>query len=219
MYRQLIIILLLLFVSCNKSGNTNNPHPPDSTKIILDTIKIVQDTTKTDTVKIVRDTLNYLRHMDTAKFYIGTTEKTGKNDGPEVEMFLKSVGLKKGAQWCAAFVSYNLIAAKNVKEPTVRSGLARSFVTKKSIKAVDVLRKIKKIPIGSLVIWRKGTSISGHIGILNKDWIGEKGSTVEGNTSSGTAGSQYDGGGVYARTRKIEPANYFRITDFTLVAY
>lgn len=205
--KTLIFILLLLFVSCQKSGNTNIPPPPDTTKIVVDTIKIVQDT------------INYLQHLDTAKFYLGTKELTGKNDGEAVERFLKSVGRKKGDAWCAAFASYTLIAAKNVKEPTVRSGLARSFVTKKSIKAADVLRKIKTIPVGSLVIWRKGTSISGHIGILRDDWAGEKGKTIEGNTSSGAAGSQYDGDGVFARTRKIEPANYFRITDFTLVTY
>lgn len=35
---------------------------------------------------------------------IGWREKTGNNDGPQIEYILSTVGLKKGDQWCAAFV-------------------------------------------------------------------------------------------------------------------
>lgn len=37
---------------------------------------------------------------------IGIRERTGKNDGTEVEMYLKYVGLGKGYAWCAAFTSW-----------------------------------------------------------------------------------------------------------------
>jgi len=87
---------------------------------------------------------------------------------------------------------------------------------KTSIKANDVLLGTKIIPDGSLIIWEKGSTISGHIGFVEK-WNKISGKTIEGNTSSGKVGSQSDGDGVYVRTRYIEPANYFRITSFTLV--
>jgi hypothetical protein len=49
-----------------------------------------------------------------------------------------------------------------------------------------------------------------------KQWKGKSGTTIEGNTSSGTRGSQNDGDGVYQRNRSIYPLNYFRITDFSI---
>lgn len=146
-------------------------------------------------------------------------EASGHNDGPEVESFLKSVGRKKGDSWCAAFVSYCLIIG-NVKEPTIRSGLARAFKRSNNlIDANDVLRGIKKIPPGSIVGWEKGNTIFGHIGFVLTGWNKQYGITIEGNTSSGVKGSQSDGDGVYIRSRSIQPANYFRIKWFVLVTY
>lgn len=157
-------------------------------------------------------------HLDTAKSYIGIKELTGKNDGLAVEKFLKSVGRKKGDAWCAAFVSYCLIA-NNVKYPVKMSGLARVFKTKKSIKAKDVLTGRYSIPSGTIIVWERGNTITGHIGFVIEQTGRNKFITVEGNTSSGISGSQNEGDGVYKRIRTIEPANYFRITAFTLVGY
>lgn len=156
-------------------------------------------------------------HLDTAKSYLFVREKTGKNDGYYVEKFLKYVGRKKGDSWCAAYVSYCLGVSK-VSYPTVKSGLARSFKLKSSIKANDVLLGRITIPPGSIVIWEKGSTIFGHVGFVIK-WLTKSGTTIEGNTGSGNTGSQSDGDGVYKRTRYITPGNYFRITSFTLVGY
>ncbi|MGV8136503.1 MAG: CHAP domain-containing protein [Mangrovibacterium sp.] len=41
-----------------------------------------------------------------AESQVGVLEKTGKNDGAQVEKYLKSVGLGKGYAWCAAFVTW-----------------------------------------------------------------------------------------------------------------
>lgn len=151
--------------------------------------------------------------LSIAKGFIGTKEN-GKNSGFWVDKFLKSVSLKPGAEWCGAFVGFCLDSAK-VKSLKIRSGLARRYVVKNSIKATTVVEKNMTIPKGSLLIWRRGSTIFGHVGIV-KEWKGKKGSTVEGNTSIGKKGSQYAGDGVYARYRNINPFNYFRITDFTI---
>jgi len=154
-----------------------------------------------------------IEHLRIAESFVGTQELTGNNDGPEVEMFLKSVGLRKGNSWCSAFVSYCLTIAK-VEEPKIRSGLARAFKKSKGlINANDVLRGTKKIEAGYIVGWEKGNTVFGHIGFV-RSWGNEAGETIEGNTSSGKAGSQSDGDGVYIRTRYIQPANYFRIRWF-----
>lgn len=37
---------------------------------------------------------------------VGVRELTGNNDGKQVERYLRSVGLKKGQPWCAAFMAW-----------------------------------------------------------------------------------------------------------------
>lgn len=56
---------------------------------------------------------------------IGVSEATGRNDGPEVESYLASVGLRRGAPWCAAFVSYCLQKGGYTQAP--RSGWSPAY--------------------------------------------------------------------------------------------
>jgi len=154
-------------------------------------------------------------HIDTAKKYLFVRELTGKNDGAEIEMFLKSVGRKKGDSWCAAFVSYVLTVNK-IKVPNVRSGLARDFITKTNKKNISLINNVmlnkSKIQKGDLVVWGWENSYKGHIAFLTGyDIKSNKFYTIEGNTSSGIKGSQDNGDGVYRRIRRYEPANYFRM--------
>lgn len=154
--------------------------------------------------------------LDTAYFYVGLKEQTGRNDGYHIEKFLKCVGRNKGDSWCAAFVSYCLEVNK-IGEPAIRSGLARAFKKSKYvIDARDVYMGIQTIEAGDLVGWEKGSTIYGHIGFVIM-WNKSQGYTIEGNTSSGSKGSQSDGDGVYIRYRIIEPMNYFRIKWFVRV--
>lgn len=147
--------------------------------------------------------------------FVGTKE-VGNNGGYWVTKFLKSVGLRPGNAWCGAFVSYCLDSA-GIKTMRVRSGLARHFITKnKTIKATKVLQSNMKIPMGSVVVWRRGTTMFGHVGFVDS-WQGRSGTTIEGNTSSGRSGSQWNGGGVWSRKRTINPYDHFRITDFALL--
>lgn len=149
-------------------------------------------------------------HLDTARSYDYVVERTGHNDGKEVEMFLKSVGRNKEDAWCSAFVSYCLTVS-GVLEPKTRSGLARDYATKTVktlvIKASDVILKKYKIVQGDLVVWARGETVFGHIGMTTEDWQGIQGKTIEGNVSNR----------VRYMNRKIEPANYFRIKWFIKV--
>lgn len=150
-----------------------------------------------------------------AKGFIGTKEE-GNNGGYWVTRFQRSTRSPKGAQWCASFVNFCLDSAGVKGLPFTGSGLARHFATRnKTIKATEVIAKNMELPPGTIIVWRRGTTPFGHAGIVDK-WKGKKGTTVEGNTSSGLQGSQHDGDGVWARSRVINPTNYFRITDFVI---
>lgn len=157
------------------------------------------------------------RHMVIAESYVGTVEKTGKNDGPVIEHIIKKGGGRKGNPYCAFFVTYCIDSAQ-VKYPTVRTGLASNFIVKRSKKAQDVLTGKYEVKYGDIIVWRKGNTIYGHTGFA-RWWNKKTGHTIEANTSPGDKGSQSNGDGIYHRIRKIEPLNYFRITHFTPVEY
>lgn len=156
-------------------------------------------------------------HIQIARSYVGTVEATGNNDGPKIEYIIRRGHGAPGSSYCAYFVTMCIDSAK-VVSPTVRSGMARSFKRKTSIPANDVLMGKTQIPIGTILVWEKGNTIFGHVGFVLK-WGKKWGTTVEANTSSGGAGSQSNGNGIWYKTRSIEPLNYFRITSFTPVTY
>lgn len=156
-----------------------------------------------------------LKVLTIAKGFIGTKEE-GNNGGYWVRRFQASTKSPKGAQWCASFVNFCLDSAGIKGLPFTGSGLARHFATRnKTVKATEVMSKDMELPPGTIIVWRRGTTPFGHAGIVDK-WKGKKGTTVEGNTSSGLKGSQHDGDGVWGRARSINPTNYFRITDFVI---
>ncbi|MCH8567629.1 MAG: hypothetical protein LAT67_05170 [Balneolales bacterium] len=154
----------------------------------------------------------YPEHIQVAMQYLNMN----RDSHPEViNGFLKSVDLPPGNPYCAAFVSYCL-SKSCVIYPATRSGLARHFLTRDSISATKVVRTNKQLPVGSIIGWKRGNTIFGHLG-FTLYWIGNNGSTIEGNTSPGQAGSQAAGGGIYIRNRTILPAASLRISWFTLV--
>ncbi len=158
-------------------------------------------------------------HLGIALSYENVREKpAGSNSGKEVNMFLRSVGLSPGYSWCAAYVSFCLNRA-NVSEPLVVSAMARAFVTQKSIKSSQVSSGRLHVPDGSIVTWKRGTGPFGHVGFVIRQLSPTNFETIEGNTSSGNRGSQFDGGGVYRRKRTVSLTDHFRITHFTLVTY
>lgn len=170
-------------------------------------------------------------HLDSVLTQVGTVER-GRNDGPAVRRYLRVTGLGPGYAWCAALTSWGFEVA-GAPGPTDRAGrVIRTAGARRFNEAVGtiparlVLRGTHRPPPGSVVTWQRGSGWQGHSGLVVRDdnarvrgrpWYLRCGLTVEGNTSSGRAGSQRDGDGVYRRERCIEPGSYFRITDFTLV--
>ncbi len=157
-------------------------------------------------------------HLDTAISYVGIVEKTGNNDGEEIEMFLASVGGKPGMSYCAAFVSYVLNQVQTVKFPKYRGLMARGFA--RGAIPINKAMLLEKVSPGDILVWQRGNSIFGHVGfIIEVNYDTFTFETVEANTSSGDKGSQYDGDGIYIRERKYNVTNYFRMTHINKVLY
>lgn len=134
---------------------------------------------------------------------LGTTEKTGRNDGPQIDRILESVGLEKtGAPYCAAFNRYcydtaglrgfgprSALAAVWVREPTwTRLGGGKS-----------------PLPGDTWGIYFPSKKRVAHTGLVEK-WGPTFVLTIEGNTSpDAAAGSEADrnGDGIWRKRRLV----------------
>ncbi len=128
--------------------------------------------------------------------YIGVREKTGNNDGTEVEHFLKMVGLAKGNPWCAAYV-YTCFAEAGIKN-VPKSGYSPTwFPSKKTIYSQGKGQQPNKADVFGL--WFANKNRIAHVGFIDQ-WPpdGSYTLTVEGNTNE--AGSR-EGDGVYRKRR------------------
>lgn len=129
-------------------------------------------------------------------------EEGGNNAGTYVELILKCVGLGKGYPWCAAAITAACLVAK-VHTPTKPAAVVEW------VKWAKKLGNLQKSPKrGSLCFWVNKDGVTGHIGIVTRG-LGPLTQSIEGNTSSGEAGSQRDGDGLFRRVRKTSTWNGF----------
>lgn len=135
--------------------------------------------------------------LELAKKQLGVVEKPkGSNAGPEVEIYLKSVGLPKGYSWCMAFVYWC------TQETSVKLGLKNPLY-----KTAGCLKQwqnsthlwLQEPKVGSVFVMDFGKG-KGHTGfveaILPNGYI----QTIEGNTNDDGSREGYK---VCRHTRKI----------------
>lgn len=125
----------------------------------------------------------------------------GSNAGPEVEIYLKSVGLGKGYAWCMAFVFWvvNEVAIKTaIKNPLKKTaGVLDQYNSRPLL--------VQKIPqSGDIFIMDFGKGI-GHTGFVEKV-VGTQIYTIEGNTN---ADGSREGYAVSRRKREIKTIKAF----------
>ena len=108
-----------------------------------------------------------------------------------------------GVPYCAMFVSWvlNQAGQKAPGCPTAACGNIRNAARNTKYH----VQNKKNAQPGDIVLFRwdgnvNDFSYSDHVGFVEKN-CGSYIQTIEGNTSSGTSGSQSNGGGVYRRTR------------------
>ena len=128
---------------------------------------------------------------------VGIRERTGSNDGKEVESYLKSVGLSKGNPWCAAFLHWTF--EQSGIKGTPRSGYSPSwFPTSKTIFQRGKIDKLVPGPADVFGIWFESKKRIAHVGFIDQWDDGAYCMTVEGNTNG--VGSR-EGDGVYRKRR------------------
>jgi hypothetical protein len=133
-------------------------------------------------------------------------ERGGNNRGWWIKKFLQStdVGLDQNVPWCAAFVSYCLKFA-GYRVASIRNRASVGFILSWAKAQGYVTPKPWR---GDLICFHEAPGAwPYHIGFVRRrlriygyGWLLL---TVEGNTSSGEAGSQDDGDGVFKRVRTV----------------
>lgn len=135
---------------------------------------------------------------------IGVRERSGRNDGTEVEKYLTYVWLKPGQPWCAAFVSWTFGQNKISK---ARSGGCVALMEQG--RTIYIKARAGQIPQKGDVffIYFPEKKRVAHTGFIHQ-WGETTVITVEGNTNE--AGSR-EGDGVY-RKRRLKRQIYAVVT-------
>ena len=157
-----------------------------------------------------------------AKKWLKFTESGGNNRGQVVEAFQKAVdGRAHGEPWCMSFVQYvtrQVDVLADVIMQTTSHKRSKIYSTEHCMtcwnKSPKECRIDQPVP-GAVVIWQKGTSSSGHTGIvvsIDKDdhdymW------TIEGNTGPSER-VEREGDGVYLKKRHIRQTGNMRVRGF-----
>lgn len=152
----------------------------------------------------------------------GVHEEGGNNQGSYVQFFQHVAGTSPGEPWCAAFVYTCLVKAYAQLSalPEDRTSLlalvpqfAQAYTLPrtaycpnlwKAFKALGLTHgKEASVAAGAIVFYDfQGVGAAHHVGFVTSASAGiQPLSTVEANTSSGIAGSQADGDGVFDRRR------------------
>jgi hypothetical protein len=214
-----IFCILLLCVGCHHRVSENGIEiatQVDSTTvkevIIIDSVPVVVKAA-TDSIITIAPEVPEVKAVETLQqkvkpqlnkslpeiylSQLGVRELTGNNDGPDVEKYLKSVGLGKGYAWCAAYVKWCMNEAK-IKTPI--NGAAASCLNKNNL----VMFKHKfdqEAKTGDVfVLWYNSLNRIGHTGFYHKKVNATVFESVEGNTNE--AGSR-EGDGVYKKYRSF----------------
>ena len=135
-----------------------------------------------------------------ARKHVGTTESpANSNRGPLIDRWQQLCGIS-AAPWCGCFANACLVAAGFPSQPWLRfcpwiEGRARSGEGGWSWHSMADARP------GDLVLY--GSGMAQHV-----ELYAGGGLTYGGNTSSGAAGSQDNGGGVFARRRNFSDPGF-----------
>ena len=148
-----------------------------------------------------------LRALEIAKSQLYVREKTGKNDGKEVEAYLRSVDLPPGYAWCVAFGYWCFDTAAN--ELSIPNPMFRTAGVLRLWNNTPVSRRVTDPQPGDVGIMDFGGG-KGHFFIV-EERIKTKVATVEGNTAADPTNKaeDRDGQGVFERLRPISATKGF----------
>lgn len=134
---------------------------------------------------------------------IGTTEDpAGSNLGPGADGITAmqrytGYAVPPGVYWCGCFVAYAICKVGGALIPARQRLGYNGFIVEDANAGMNGLKRVSFDDAETMDIV---TFTFPHIGlVVRRD--GDYLETIEGNTSSGTTGSQNNGGGVYSRRR------------------
>jgi hypothetical protein len=186
--------LLILLVSCKPDlSSSSQLYIPGEIDTLSygepEVVTFVEEPQLTDTRAEVAEVY---------KSQVGVRERTGNNDGKDVEKYLKSVGLGKGFAWCAAFVHWCLIEAGVKNTITAWSPTAHN---KKNIVYFNNKFKKPAQQADVITLYYSSKGRIGHTGFF--DHMQSESMTVnyEGNTNRGNSN---EGDGVYITFRPLK---------------
>jgi len=132
---------------------------------------------------------------------------------------LAEFGIHKPAPWCAIDVAHALCMAYGLQGRAglrIALGFASPFYADSTRDWLAQARRLDMVTgsprVGDLVVFLDAKREARHIGFVEAPpealCPGCEFATIEGNTSSGEAGNQFNGDGRYRRVRKWEPWRY-----------
>lgn len=155
-----------------------------------------------------RQTPARFRAVDRAAKYVGVTEHPpGSNRGALIDRWNVAACGILGVYWCASFV-HGMFLEIGV---TLPGGASVLNVRAWAQSVGDIVKRPRRGDLACFEFGEGAWDYGDHIGhverVLALRWSGGKFTgwiqTVEGNTQSGTAGSQSNGGGVFRRRRWV----------------
>lgn len=154
--------------------------------------------------------------LEIARGYVGVREVGGNNCGPEVETWLRRVGLGPGNPWCMAFAwccvddAFKRLGLPNPIRPT-------GGVVKMWLRLPSSCKLTAPIPGCWAFHQDDANPAIGHVGFI--DELAQSGGafTIEGNTNG--EGSR-TGGGVWRHTPSKRPLSYWNLgfADYSTLA-
>lgn len=153
--------------------------------------------------------------VEILKGQLDVREATGNNDGTEVEIYLRGVGLGKGYPWCAAFTTWGL---DQCDIPNPQSAWSPDWAGKRDMIWSQQLVKQRNAGVpqagDTFTLFYNSLGRVGHVGFILEDAHNGYFITIEGNTN--VAGSR-TGIGVF--TRKRDTRKVYRITNYITPYY
>lgn len=152
-----------------------------------------------------------------ARKHIGTKEQpAGSNSGPKITPWCRATGYMVAVPWCGCWVNVCVMAG-GVPSGAGWIGFTPAIVQHaKAAKGGWSWHTTGKP--GDLALFdTPGGPTAVHVGLVEKQLSSSSYQTIEGNTSSGSMGSQDNGGGVFRRTRSTQ--GMFRIIGFARPPY
>jgi len=149
--------------------------------------------------------LHAMERLRLSASQVGVRERTGRNDGPLVEAYLRAAGARRGDPWCMALPVW---AHRRVADSIGLKSVWPTTASTQTFAAwAERLGRLATAPPqpGDVIVWRVPGQWQGHAETLERFLGHGWWTTIAGNVTSGarTTAAIRDGGGCSRMRRNI----------------